>query len=107
MNVPMDTSKQKQDFVFHVTATKMVLNQTLSVISKLALVNAKKILPVGLVTNVVPDFSTSLAVKSVPVIRLVFRTTTLLSAISSTLAKSVHAKLMSRDSFVITVLGFE
>ena len=53
------------------------------------------------------ELVSSLAVKSVPVIRLVFRTTTLLSAISSTLEKSVHAKLMSRDSFVITVLGFE
>ena len=60
MNVPMDTSKQKQDFVYHVSAMKMVLNQILSVTSKLALVNAKKILLVGLVTNVVLDFSTSL-----------------------------------------------
>ena len=103
MNVPMDTSKQKQDFVFHVTATKMVLNQTLSVISKLALVNAKKILPAGLVTNVVPDFSTSLAVKSVLVTQLVFTTTIPKYAAISMLVKNVHARSMLKANSVINV----
>ena len=74
------------DSVFHVNAMKTEQNPVLIVTSKLETVNAEIIRLVGDVTSVVLVSSTSLAVKSVPVIRLVFRTTTLLSAISSTLA---------------------
>ena len=103
MNVPMDTSKQKQDFVYHVSAMKMVLNQILSVTSKLALVNAKKILLVGLVTNVVPDFSTSLAVKNVRATQPVFITIIPKYAAISMPAKNVRARSMLKANFVTNV----
>ena len=95
------------DSVFHVNAMKTEQNPVLIVTSKLETANAEIIRLVGDVTSVVLVSSTSLAVKNVHVIRLAFTTTIPQSATFSTLAKSVHAKLMSRDSFVISVdIGF-
>ena len=89
--------------MFHVTAMKMVRNQTHTVTNKPVLVNAKKILLDGLVTNVVPDFLISLAAKNVLVILPVFTTTTQKYAAILMLAKSVHAKLMLKANSATNV----
>ena len=89
--------------MFHVTAMKMVRNQTHTVTNKPVLVNAKKILLDGLVTNVVLVSSTSPAVKNVPAIQLVFTTITQKYAVILMLVKSAHAKLMLKANSVINV----
>ena len=84
-------------------ATKTELNQTLSVTSKLVPANAKKIHLDGLVMNVVPDFSISLAVKNVHVTLPVFTTTIPKYVAILMLVKSAHAKSMSKANFVTNV----
>ena len=88
----MDTSRLKPVSVFPVTVTKMVLNQTHFVTSRLVLVNAKKIHLAALATNVDLDFSIFQAVRSALVIQLVFTTTIQRYAVILMLEKSVLAR---------------